>query len=311
MMADDPAAHCSCGTQILPEPGEFAAWLDRFRQDDFLAGLAILCDKPKSSLLSILDTYMNEALFYYVDVRLQMSPHHRILEIGSGIGFLSLWIELHGFDVVALEPNAGFFDLFAKIAMEVRRFAGGKREPLNVTAEQLDPETHGRFDVVFSFNVLEHIDHLEQACAAMVACLAPGGRMMHVCPNYVFPYEPHFGVPLLPGFPGITRRIFDKKISSNQELWLSLNFVTSHRIQRVANRHGLQVTFQPGLMHRFMDRVFTDELFRKRHDATPGGSMLVRILGGLRLCGLLGLLKYVPPGWATPMSFTCGNHTEP
>ena len=35
-----------------------------------------------------------------------------------------------------------------------------------------------------------------------------GGAMIHMCPNYFVPYEPHFGIPLIPFAPRATQRFF-------------------------------------------------------------------------------------------------------
>ena len=79
----------------------------------------------------------------------------------------------------------------------------------------------------------------------MRSVLAPAGSMVHTCPNYHVPYEPHFGIPLVPGVPSATRFVLPGRIASSG-LWRSLNFVTSTGLRRTARRAGLTVEFEPG-----------------------------------------------------------------
>ena len=77
--------------------------------------------------------------------------------------------------------------------------------PLPIGIDDLDPSVHGRFEVVFSANVLELVPDLVSALERMQSVPAEGGVQRHVCPNYAFPYEPHFFVPL----PRSSRRSLD------------------------------------------------------------------------------------------------------
>ncbi len=53
------------------------------------------------------------------------------------------------------------------------------------------PFEDGCFDVVFSHEVIEHVDDDRQAAAEMVRVLAPGGRILIFCPNRLYPFETH------------------------------------------------------------------------------------------------------------------------
>jgi len=125
------------------------------------------------------------------------------------------------------------------------------------------------FDLIFSVMPLEHIPDFEAAFAGMAAVLAPQGRMIHLCPNYMVPYEPHFGLPLVPLAPRATALLLPSLKASG--LWRSLNFVTYRRVRRCAAAAGLTVEFAPRMMLRAFERLDRDPIYRgaparPRHD---------------------------------------------
>ena len=114
---------------------------------------------------------------------------------------------------------------------------------------------------------------------------------VHNCPNYAVPYEPHFGIPLLPFRPASTARVLPRGITSTG-LWQSINFVTARDVRRVAARHGATVTFEHGLLADAIDRLNEPE-FVARHRAL---GRMARVLGVLTPA-----LRKLPPGLSTPM----------
>jgi SAM-dependent methyltransferase len=162
---------------------------------------------------------------------------------------------------------------------------------LAVSIEDITTEQAGTFDLIFSNNVLEHVDDVETALGALSALLRPGGVMVHNCPNYSVPYEPHFGIPLVPIRPASTARVLPDTITSTG-LWQSINFVTAREVRRIAARQGAEVSFERGLLGDTMER-FAEPEFARRHPALA------------RLAGVLGaiapVLRRVPPALATPM----------
>ena len=105
--------------------------------------------------------------------------------------------------------------------------------------------------------------------------------MVHLCPNYAVPYEPHFSRLLIPLAPRLTARFLPVSVGTSS-LWRSLNFITLPQIRRLAVRHGLRATFASGQMHKAFERLGSDEEFARRH------SPLVHAAGRfLRATGLL------------------------
>jgi SAM-dependent methyltransferase len=173
-------------------------------------------------------------------------------------------------------------------------------------AEHLDPDTHGRFDLIFSANVVEHIQPLGAAIGALSRVLAPGGVMRHVCPNYHFPYEPHLAIPLVPFAPKLTCHVLSSKIASNGHIWRTLNFVTATRMRRLARANGLDIEFEKGVMGRFFGRLREDPVFARRHRGLLTSIAKTTVVGPL----IESFLRAIPPMAATPMIMTL-KHVTP
>ena len=225
-----------------------------------------------------------------------LSHDKRILEVGAGIGLLAGYLNSCGYQVTALEPGLGGFGVSAALSTAVStRPEFSSLHRLDFPAEKLDAALHGRFDFIYSINVLEHIPDLENAVRGMGAVLENRGEMVHTCPNYFVPYEPHFGIPLVPVVPRFTVNFLPKLKDS--ELWQSLNFITAARLNRACRAQGLMMNLEPGVMLRTFSRFDSDSEFRRRQ----GSSFVFKIFLFLKFTGLLYLLGKLPTSWGTPM----------
>jgi 2-polyprenyl-3-methyl-5-hydroxy-6-metoxy-1,4-benzoquinol methylase len=221
----------------------------------------------------------------------------RVLEVGAGLCLLSLFLRAQGHEVVALEPVGMGFDFFSAATCEILDNAKFCRlERLAIPAEALVRESHGEFDLIFSVHVLEHMADLDAAFAGMARVLSPQGAMIHLFPNYTVPYEPHFGIPLVPFFPRATAVLYRRQISAAEDLWRSLNFITIRRFARLSRQHELSVEFRHGVLYDFLRRFADDPIFAARHRNGLVGPLFV----GLRVLGLLSSMRHIPPRLATP-----------
>jgi len=252
----------------------------------------------RERVLQILNMYGAEARHGFHLVGPHLPTTGRILEIGAGLGMLSSYLRETGYNIVALEPSTSGFDFFREIREAVLQESSADTPEFPIRAEELNSGQHGEFQFIFSINVLEHIGDLAAAFDGMARVLAPTGRMWHTCANYLVPYEPHFGVPLLPFFPQKTGFLLPRRISEG-ELWRGLNFVTYFTVKRLARKNGLQAFFQRGTLADALMRLHSDEEFAARHRGIV--SHAFRILERLRLVSLVGAL---PPMISTPMMVT-------
>ncbi len=247
-----------------------------------------------------LQTYLNESLIALdlVAVHLESGEStsgFRVLEIGSGIGFFAAFLHSHGYDVVELEPVGGGFEFIGAARHALRSDSAPTH--LDIGVDDLDPDLHGRFDLIYSLNVLEHVPDWRHALDASYDVLAPGGTMVQSCPNYTFPYEPHFGVPLIPFAPQVTSRVLPERITSTG-LWKSLNWVTVRGVRNWAQGRDARITFASGKLASALERLTTDADFGDRH------SRALRVVAaGMSKVGMIELLRKIPPALTSPMDF--------
>lgn len=261
----------------------------------------------RSDLSELLRTYLNE-----VSVALELlepilgDTSLRILEVGSGAGAVAFCLAELGYDITGIEPGGPGFEnlvvlqgVVSAAASDLRSDASGQGSVtiLQIGVDDLNPAVHGRFDIVFSANVLEHVPDLVSALARMQSVLAEGGAQRHVCPNYALPYEPHFFLPLLPFVPSLTRVLLPRRITETG-LWNSLNFVTAGQVRRWARSAGVEVRFDSEVLAKAVERFLADAVFAERHSGLAG---IVRVLLRLRA---VRLLRRLPAGAVSPMRFT-------
>ena len=104
----------------------------------------------------------------------------RVLENGCGVGMFAEKLSAQGGTVIGLEYD---FERAAEAHTRARHI-------LNAAGEKL-PFPDGKFDLILSHEVIEHVQDDRAAVAEMVRTLKPGGRIALFCPNRGYPFETH------------------------------------------------------------------------------------------------------------------------
>lgn len=241
-------------------------------------------------LLPLFETYAAEAVFgrRYLDSELTRLPlGARVLEIGAGSMLLSCQLVREGFMVTALEPTGGGFSHFSRmrqIVQEVACSAGCCPRILDVSGECMSEQSV--FDFAFSINVMEHVNNVSLVLERVGASLAGGATYRFTCPNYHFPYEPHFNIPTLFS-KSLTERLLGRKIFASQAMadpagtWNSLNWISVSRVRKsVARLPDLRVDFNRELLVSTLERMVSDHDFASRR--SPLLRKLLAVLVGSR-----------------------------
>ena len=280
-----------------PTSVSFQAFRNRVLAPLFIDDLARQVAVPRDELLTMSTQSLAEAeQTLRVLAGLVPAEGSRIIEIGAGLGLTSSYLAGCGFDVTALEPGGIGFEHYPTVAAEIALLLGAEYRALSISAEDLRRETHGAFALIYSNNVIEHVGSPVDVFRSLCSVLDEGGMMVHSCPNYFIPYEPHFGLPLVPGRPKWTARILPASVRASG-LWASLNFIRARDVSAIAAELALSVRFRPAALATSLERLETDTEFRGRH------RVLFSIEKGMSRIGLVRLLQKLPPRWSTPMEF--------
>jgi len=105
----------------------------------------------------------------------------RILDNGCGVGMYTARFCEHSPRVTGVEIDPA-------AAAHAAQRTGAR---IVVARGEALPFAAGSFDVVFSHEVIEHVDNDRLAAQEMVRVLAPRGRIVLFCPNRLYPFETH------------------------------------------------------------------------------------------------------------------------
>jgi len=273
------------------------AWIDR-------AGAHLRQAAP--DLAGVVADYVGEAHFGAAVLAPDLAvagSGARVLEVGAGAVLLSAALQAGGYRVTALEPLGAGFSHMARLRSLVLDHAAAtnaRPDTIDTPAEALD--IRDAFDLAFSINVMEHVADPAAVLRQVIAALRPGGRYRFICPNYTFPFEPHFNIPTL-GSKARTWRVFEQRILASpvvvdpEGTWASLNWITVGSVRRACAALGVRPTFDRGLTRTFLRRALEDPSFQRRHGAMVRG--VARTIGAL---GLDRAALLLPPGLQPAMS---------
>jgi len=247
-------------------------------------------------VIEILDVFTREAIHTLELIDGHYNKSMKLFEIGGGIGLVNAWLQVSGYEIISIEPSDGGHDNYYEIgAYIIKNLNLDKNRWKPLKAEQINPLGE-KYDLVFSNNVLEHINDVDAAFKKMGSCLNNSGVMRHCCPNYAIPYEPHYGIPLLPFMEKYTTFLMPN--IRNEELWRSINFISAKEVRRICKKHSYVIDFDRETTYKSISRLFYDEKFAERH------VWLKYIFGIMKKLRILSWLKLIPAVYATPILFT-------
>ena len=246
----------------------------------------------------LFEIYVSEALFFWrilEPLLVSFSPA-RVLEVGGGIGLLSLFASSAVPSTTSLEPESSGFNKMSAFRKAILNFWG--EEPLprfnNVLLQELPQDE--TFDFIYCINVLEHVPNPEGLVSEIYERLSPGGVAWCVLPNYSLPYEQHFEIPILIN-KAITGRVFQKKIQKHtvfpdpEGLWSELSWPTQAGIEKFLVRAGLSHEFRSTVLGGYFDRLDEPQFVARKGAAYRTLRSVIRILKPL----IIGLPHRIQP----------------
>ena len=230
-------------------------------------------------------TYLSEAKWGWLLLSDEINALEigaKVFEIGAGPRMLSAHVAGQGMDLTSIEPASKGFSVMDKLGKIVDSSSAHQGISYEFTTTKVeDFFIRDNFEFAYSINVMEHVDDVEIALTNVLNALVPNGRYHFVCPNYTFPFEPHFN-----SITFFNKRLTDALLQSrlvaksNHEdptgLWESLNWIKYSSVKKwAANRNDVELVFSRRALNLYVARAIADEDFKLRH---PNLSKLVRKL---------------------------------
>ena len=126
------------------------------------------------------------------------------------------------------------------ISLKLIDEAGVKRNVVQGMGENL-PFRDATFDLVVSFQVLEHTQSPERVLKEAVRTLKIGGYIYFVIPNYNSFWEGHYGLIWLPQFPKYLAKIYVRCAGKAPDFLDELQYTTPARIRKALRREKLEI----------------------------------------------------------------------
>lgn len=218
--------------------------------------------------------YVDEAFFFFALLMrrssLERSTH--LLDVGGGIGLLSLLLASTGKKVVCVEPESAGFGTH-KIIRDVL-ISAWKGELPDVT--YLDgrledyPDLDQDFDSAVAIMVVEHVPDYPNLIGEIMDHLRPGAKAHFICPNYALPYEPHFNIPtafskkLTEFFIGSHLGGTYRGIEDSRNFWDDLSWPTSRAVRKVLENSPLSHRFGREASLAYVERLGSQEFLARK-----------------------------------------------
>lgn len=247
------------------------------------------------------EDYKTAAIFDFEHINPYVSKLREgalVLEVGCGPGILldMLSRQYPKICFTGLEPSGdgfGYLDDFLKY------FKKRKNSDL-IRTDYESFQTDKKFDLIYLVNVFEHLPDWRNFLSFVKKSLNKSGVCIVLCPNYNFPYESHFGLPIIFN-KAITYSLFRKVIKDFEKkedsggLWKSLNFVKMRQVKKFCDKNDIYVVQDTKILANMIDRLLSDENFYKRHRLLSKPGLFLKNTGLLNMLLKINFVKsYVP-----------------
>jgi len=247
---------------------------------------------PDSIPEEYLDSYFNSFYNSYQEIEHLISYSDEILDVGSGAGFLVNYLSSQGYKIKGFDNY-----LYNPHTRAINRAINSKEEVKNCDIAGF--QTERKFDVIFLHNVIEHLDNWEESIVSLNNILNQKGKIIFIFPNYSFPIEFHFMLPILLN-RDLTYKIFKKRIKKfemihNREgLWDSLNFVKPKEIRDSYLAKKYIVKFDKRHFMNFLSRLIHNFNPKSVHRNNKLYCFLVLTAKIIYKTKLINIYQYLP-----------------
>lgn len=158
----------------------------------------------------------------------------RVLVVGTGTGAEFFTLKKRGALVCGVDVSR---DAVSIVHLKGR--ASGRGTAAVVAAAEALPFPRDWFDFVYCYTVLEHVANVECALDEMIRVCRVGGFVFIQTPDYTFPYEGHYKLPLIPFAPRFVQALYLWLRGRPTRFLRSINFLTVAKLNRLFWRRNV------------------------------------------------------------------------
>jgi SAM-dependent methyltransferase len=220
------------------------------------------------------------------------------VEIGSGVGLLSLFASTEVKNITSLEPESAGFSAMGQFRERI--LSEWCEDGIPVFKNSfLDDLPHGKkFDFIYSVNVLEHVPQPENLLDEVFERLKPGGMAWFVLPHYSFPYEQHFEIPIFFN-KRLTEKLFSNRIRNHKVspdpvgLWAELSWPTQGDLRRFLLSRTWPHEFRKNVLGGYFVRLSEPHFVQRKGPLLRFLRPLIKVLKPILIALPLGLAPII------------------
>lgn len=235
--------------------------------------------KKQFDMKRIMDRF--EQLEKYLPINLNEVS---MLEVGSGAGMFLCYLRLKSIYAFGVEPD----ELSYKASQTILKENYIPAKVCKKSYGETLPYENNSFDLVVSFNVLEHTQNPQQVLSECFRVLRSDGYLYFSMPNYHSWWEGHYGIPWLPWLSPKLAKYYVKYLFGMEDKYIdTLQFINYKKLKQWADYCGFKI------LHTGED-IFVDRM--KLHEIKEywaGNPIFKKILGLLKFFKLNNLIACV------------------
>jgi ubiquinone/menaquinone biosynthesis C-methylase UbiE len=159
----------------------------------------------------------------------------KVLNVGSGIGSFDIEMQRYGADIHGVEPDPFEYE----IAVERIKNHGFKQNIKKAVGEDL-PFPDNTFDLVTSFQVMEHVQDPGLVIKEIVRVTKKEGIIYINMPNHNSFWEGHYGCLWIPHFPKPLAKLYVRYIRKKDHNFLdTINYLSPTKVKRQMKKHNV------------------------------------------------------------------------
>lgn len=155
---------------------------------------------PKYDILDFTNVHFDKdkgrKMIDYISPYLHVEHRYKILDAGCGGGLSVAGMRKLGYTSFGYELDERIF----AISKQLFRENNLNEDVISLVPMDYNylPYEDNTFDLIFSNFVLEHVQDPVHYLSELRRILTDNGRVVILCPNYLIPYETHYGLPFFP-----------------------------------------------------------------------------------------------------------------